>query len=75
MQTVTVSFVWDEELGIYSAHIADIPVCGEGSTKEAALQNLKEGIALYIEEEGKEALLSGVIGRTEHEEIELAQLV
>lgn len=75
MKKVTVTFVWDEELKVYSAYLADVPVCGEGATKEKALQSLKEGLMFYIEEEGKDALLSHIIGPMEYEEVDLAQLV
>ncbi len=74
MRKVTVTFIWDEELKIFTAYLPDVPVCGEGPTKEAALNHLKEGIEFYIEEVGREEFLSQVTVPTEYEEVELAQL-
>ena len=74
MNKVTVTFIWDEELKIFSAYLPDVPVCGEGHTKEAALNHLKEGIEFYIEEVGREEFLSRITVPMEHEEIELARL-
>ena len=75
MKIVTVTFVLDEALQMYSAYINGIPVCGEGKTKEEALQSLKEGMLLYMEDTSKEEVLSQIVGPVEYQEVDLAQLV
>lgn len=75
MNMVTVTFVLDEEQQVYTAYINGIPVCGEGGTKQEALQSLKEGILLYMEDVSKEEMLSQIVGPIEHQEVDLGRLV
>lgn len=72
---VTVVFVWDEELKLYSAYIPDVPVCGEGATKQKALAHLEEGIKFYLEDVSREEFLSQIIAPMEHEKIKLSRFV
>ena len=75
MEMVTVTFVLDENLQLFTAYINGIPVCGEGKTKAEALQSLKEGMLLYMEDTSKEEVLSQIVGPVEYEEVDLGQLV
>ena len=75
MNLVTVTFVFDDALQVYSAYINGVPVCGEGASKEEALQSLKEGILLYMEDTSKEEVLAQVIGPIEYQEVDFAHLV
>ena len=75
MNMITVTFVLDEELKVYSAYIDGIPVCGEGKNKEESLQSLKEGMRLYMEDVGREEMFSQIIGPVEHQEVDFGQLV
>jgi predicted RNase H-like HicB family nuclease len=44
-----VELIPDPELGGYTARVPDIPAYGEGDTEEAALADLKEALAAYVE--------------------------
>ena len=44
-----VELIPDPELGGYTARVPDIPAYGEGETEEAAVADLKEALAAYLE--------------------------
>lgn len=69
--SATVAFVLDKELGIWTAHLPDVPAYGEGKTKEDALDDLKKAIALYIEEAGQEVFESHLSPATEYKKVSL----
>lgn len=75
LDVVTVAFIWDKELKLYSAHIEGVAAYGEGATKEEALQSLKEALGLYIGEVGKNQFLTEVIAPVEYERLKLSNLV
>ena len=60
VQGITVEFIFDPELGIYTARVPHIPAYGEGETKEEAVADLKEAIAGYIETFGLEDAMQRV---------------
>ena len=46
-----VNLVYDDEYGGYVADVPELPGCmSQGKTVEDALKNVKEAIALYLEE-------------------------
>ena len=54
---ITVEFILDPELQVYTARVPHIPAYGEGKTQEEALADLREALAGYIEAFGMEAAL------------------
>lgn len=54
MQRVSVELIPDPELGGYTARLPDIPAYGEGETEQAAIADLREALAGYIEAIGLE---------------------
>lgn len=71
-----VTYSWDPEIRRYACYISGTPVYGEGATKVKALQNLKEGLQLYVEEAGKDKVFESISkSKIEYEEIELEELV
>jgi predicted RNase H-like HicB family nuclease len=58
LRNVTIAFEYDQEIQTWAAHIPGVGAYGEGSTKEAALEDLKEALQLYIETVGKEQFFS-----------------
>lgn len=58
---LSIELIPDLELGGFTAHVPNIPAYGEGETEEEAIADLKEGLALYIEECGVEDALSRVL--------------
>jgi predicted RNase H-like HicB family nuclease len=45
-----VNLVWDEEYKGYVADVPELPGCmSQGKTVDAAIENVKEAIALYLE--------------------------
>ncbi len=69
--SATVAFTLDKVLGIWTAYIPDVPAYGEGKTKEAALTDLKEAVALYIEEAGEKAFQDHLAPATEYKKVPL----
>ena len=57
IQGITVEFILDPDLGMYTARVPYIPAYGEGKTKEEALADLKEALTGYIEAFGLEDAL------------------
>ena len=49
MTRLTVELIPDPELGGFTARVPDIPAYGEGATEEAAIADLKEALAAYVE--------------------------
>ena len=60
MKKVTIELIPDLDLGGFTARIPDIPAYGEGQDEEAAIADLKEAIAAYVDEFGLDAALSRV---------------
>ena len=58
MKHLTVELIPDPDEGGYTARVPDIPAYGEGETEEAAIADLKEALAAYIEEFGLEEATS-----------------
>lgn len=54
VQGITIEFIFDPELRMYTARVPYIPAYGEGETKEEAVADLKEALAGYIEAFGLE---------------------
>jgi len=47
---IMVNLIYDEEYGGYVADVPELPGCmSQGKTIEAALKNVREAIALYME--------------------------
>jgi predicted RNase H-like HicB family nuclease len=61
MQRVSVELIPDPELGGYTARLPDIPAYGEGETEQAAIADLREALAGYIEAFGLEDALSRLL--------------
>ena len=57
MKSFAIEIIPDEEIGGFTARIPGIPVYGEGETEDAAIANLKDGIAAYVAEFGIENAL------------------
>ncbi|MBI3619186.1 hypothetical protein HY213_04115 [Candidatus Peregrinibacteria bacterium] len=72
IEFVTVTFVLDEELGIWTAYVPDVAAYGEGETKEDALEDLKKAVALYIEAAGEEAFYAHLAPVAEYKKIPLS---
>ncbi|MCX6598736.1 MAG: hypothetical protein NTV70_20485 [Acidobacteria bacterium] len=58
MKQLTVELIPDPELGGYTARVPDIPAFGEGDTEEAAIADLREALAGYIETFGLDDAMS-----------------
>lgn len=54
MSQLTVELTPDLEFGGFTARVPDIPAYGEGATEEAAIADLKDALAAYVEEFGVE---------------------
>lgn len=54
---ITVEFILDPELRVYTARIPYIPAYGEGKTEGEALADLREALIGYIEAFGMEDAL------------------
>jgi len=61
---LTVEIIPDEEHGLFTARITDIPAYGEGETQEEAIADLQESVRGYIETFGLEDALSRVSNPT-----------
>ncbi len=58
MKQLMVELIPDPELGGYTARVPDIPAFGEGETEEAAIADLREALAGYIETFGLDDAMS-----------------
>jgi hypothetical protein len=47
MKTITVSIVQDDD--VYISHRLDYDIASEGSTKQEAIDNIKEAASLFLE--------------------------
>ena len=47
MKTITVSIVQDDD--VYISHCLDFDIASEGSTKQEAIDNIKEAVSLFLE--------------------------
>ena len=47
METITVSIVQDDD--IYISHCLDYDIASQGSTKQEAIDNIKEAVSLFLE--------------------------
>ncbi|MCY3864671.1 MAG: type II toxin-antitoxin system HicB family antitoxin [Chloroflexi bacterium] len=47
MQTITVSIVRDDD--VYISHCLDYDIASEGSSKQEAIDNIKEAVSLFLE--------------------------
>ena len=48
MKSFAIEIIPDEEMGGFTARIPGIPAYGEGETEDAAIADLKEGVAAYV---------------------------
>ena len=64
MKQLTVEIIADDEVGGFTARVPDIPAYGEGETEDAAIADLKEALAGYVETFGLEDALSRVVSPT-----------
>jgi predicted RNase H-like HicB family nuclease len=53
-----VELIPDLEQGGFTARVPDVPAYGEGETEDAAIADLREALAGYVEAFGMEDLLS-----------------
>jgi predicted RNase H-like HicB family nuclease len=60
MQNLTVEIIPDREQGGFTARVPDIPAYGEGQTEDEAIADLRDALAAYVEEFGREDALSRV---------------
>lgn len=60
MPGLTVEIIPDTEQGGFTAMVPDIPAYGEGATEDAAIGDLKEALAAYVEAFGLEDALARV---------------
>jgi predicted RNase H-like HicB family nuclease len=58
MRRLMVELIPDPEQGGYTARVPDIPAYGEGETEDAAIADLREALAAYIEAFGAEDALA-----------------
>jgi len=49
---VSVTLSYDEEIDQWGAWLPDVAAFGQGDTPQAAIEDLKKALALYIEEVG-----------------------
>lgn len=75
LPTVAIELIPDPELGGFTAFIPELPALGEGKTEQEAIEDLKEGIALYIEEFGLEEALSRIVSLSRIRTINFGDLV
>lgn len=47
MKTITVSIVHDDDM--YISHCLDYDIASQGSTKQEAMDNVKEAVSLFLE--------------------------
>ncbi len=47
METITVSIVQDDD--VYISHCLDYDIASQGSTKQEAIDNIKEAVSLFLE--------------------------
>jgi predicted RNase H-like HicB family nuclease len=64
MKQITVEIIPDDELGGFTARVPDIPVYGEGDSEDAAIADLKEALAGYVETFGLDDALSRIVSPT-----------
>lgn len=58
MRRLMVELIPDLEQGGFTARVPDIPAYGEGDTEDAAIVDLREALAAYIETFGAEDALA-----------------
>lgn len=58
MKPPTVELIPDADLGGFTARVPDIPAYGEGETEDAAIADLREALAAYVETFGVEDAMS-----------------
>lgn len=75
MQMVAIELIPDLEEGGFTARIPDVPALGEGATEEEAIEDLKIGLQLYIDEYGIEDALSRVNAPSHIRSMRLSDLV
>jgi len=54
MRRLMVELIPDLEQGGFTARVPDIPAYGEGDTEDAAIADLREALAAYVEAFGAE---------------------
>jgi predicted RNase H-like HicB family nuclease len=69
MNSLKIELIADDEEGGFTARIPDLPAYGEGATEEAAIADLKEAVAGYIDSFGLEDALSRIVVPTVREVI------
>lgn len=75
LPTVTIQLIPDPEQGGFTAFIPDLPAIGEGSTEEAAIEDLKKAIQVYIDEFGLEEALSRIVSLVGIRKVNFGELV
>lgn len=58
MKPLIVELIPDADLGGFTARVPDIPAYGEGETEDAAIADLREALAAYVETFGVEDAMS-----------------
>ena len=56
METITVSIVQDDD--VYISHCLDYDIASHGSTKQEAIDNIKEAVSLFLEVASPEEIRS-----------------
>lgn len=57
---ISVTLSYDEDIDQWGSWIPGVAVYGQGDSPQEALESLKEGLALYIEEVGQEKFLEEI---------------
>lgn len=59
---IHVELIPDTENGGFTALVPGVPAYGEGDTEEEAIVDLKEGLALFVEEFGLQETMDRILG-------------
>jgi len=72
---VSVTLSYDEEINQWGAWLPDVAAYGQGETPQEAIDDLKEALALYIEEVGYEKFLAELAPPAQSLSLPLSDLV
>jgi|GEM_PF-4420137 len=75
LPNVTIELIHDTEQDRWTAHLSDIPAYGEGASEQEAIDDLKTGIQLFVEENGIEATILRINSPSHIREVNLEELV
>jgi len=75
LPNVAIEFIPDLEEGGFTAFIPDLPALGEGATREEAMEDLKLGIQVYVDEFGMDEALSRIVALSNIKTVNFGELV